>query len=72
MSTKTKRTQKAKLQAISGQMKEGSLVQPALEEEIRRRAYEIYLERGALAGCDVEDWLQAERELARPALALAS
>jgi len=26
------------------------------------RAYEIYLSRGA-GGSDVEDWLQAEREL---------
>ena len=33
------------------------------EEEIRNRAYEIYLERGAQPGYEVEDWLQAEREL---------
>jgi len=33
------------------------------EEEIRRRAYEIYLERGAEPGLELEDWLQAEREL---------
>ena len=25
--------------------------------------YDIYLERGAQPGCEVEDWLQAEREL---------
>ena len=31
-------------------------------EEIRQRAYEIYIERGAADGCDVDDWLQAERE----------
>lgn len=31
------------------------------EEEIRIRAYEIYLERGL--GDEIEDWLQAEREL---------
>jgi hypothetical protein len=31
--------------------------------EIRRRAYEIYLERGGLPGYEVEDWLQAESEL---------
>lgn len=72
MSTKTKRTPKAKLQATSGPEGENLVVQPMLEEEIRSRAYEIYLERGALAGCEVEDWLQAERELARPALMLAS
>ena len=33
------------------------------EEEIRNRAYEIYLQRGAQPGCELEDWLQAEREL---------
>ena len=38
---------------------------PVPEEEIRRRAYEIYLERGEQPGCDLDDWLQAERELQR-------
>ena len=32
-------------------------------EEIKLRAYQIFLERGGVGGCDVEDWLQAEREL---------
>jgi hypothetical protein len=31
--------------------------------EIRRRAYEIYLERGGLPGRELEDRLQAEYEL---------
>jgi hypothetical protein len=33
------------------------------EQEIRDRAYEIYLERGVQPGYELEDWLQAEREL---------
>ncbi len=34
------------------------------DEEIRQRAYEIYLARGATPGSyELEDWLQAEREL---------
>ena len=33
------------------------------EEDVRLRAYELYLERGATPGDDVGDWLQAEREL---------
>jgi Protein of unknown function (DUF2934) len=33
------------------------------EHEIRRRAFEVYLERGSEPGRDLEDWLQAEREL---------
>ena len=32
-------------------------------EEIGRRAYEIYLQRGGGPGHELEDWLQAEREL---------
>ncbi len=39
-------------------------VKPApTHDEIRTRAYEIYRERGSLPGAEVEDWLQAEREL---------
>jgi hypothetical protein len=32
-------------------------------EEIQRRAYQIYLSRGAADGQDLKDWLQAERDL---------
>ena len=32
-------------------------------EEIRRRAFEIHIERGGIHGCDLDDWSQAEREL---------
>jgi Protein of unknown function (DUF2934) len=32
-------------------------------EEIRVRAYEIHLQRGGFPGNEVDDWLQAEREL---------
>lgn len=33
------------------------------EEEIRIRAYRLYLERGASDGQDFDDWLEAEKEL---------
>jgi hypothetical protein len=36
-------------------------------EEIRLRAYEIYLARGRRQGNELDDWLQAERELERVA-----
>ena len=39
------------------------LLQSTSEQEIRNRAYEIYLQRGAQRDSEVEDWLQAEREL---------
>jgi hypothetical protein len=32
-------------------------------EEIELRAYQIYVERGGADGHDVDDWLQAERDL---------
>jgi hypothetical protein len=36
---------------------------PSLEEEIRRRAYELYEQGGREPGHDVGDWLQAEEEV---------
>jgi hypothetical protein len=33
------------------------------ENDVRIRAYELYLERGGVPGDEVDDWLQAEREL---------
>jgi len=32
-------------------------------EDIARRAYELYTQRGCEAGKDVEDWIRAEQEL---------
>ncbi len=37
----------------------------ALEEQIRRRAFEIFEQRSAGAGFETEDWLNAERDLLR-------
>ena len=33
------------------------------QEEIARRAYELFEQRGRQAGHDLEDWLEAERQL---------
>ncbi len=35
--------------------------------QISRRAYELFLKRGGDHGHDMDDWLQAETELGRPA-----
>jgi Protein of unknown function (DUF2934) len=35
-----------------------------LQDQIRRRAYELYEQRGSNDGHEVSDWLQAESELA--------
>jgi len=34
-----------------------------LEDEIRRRAFELYQQRGTAFGSEAEDWLTAEREV---------
>lgn len=36
---------------------------PGLSELIAAKAYELYQQRGAIDGYDVDDWLQAEREV---------
>ena len=40
-----------------------NLVPINLEDEIRRRAYELYLQRGMGNGYEAEDWFHAEREI---------
>ena len=41
------------------------LLRSTREDEIRNRAYEIYLQRGRQPSYELEDWLQAERELTK-------
>jgi hypothetical protein len=43
--------------------KPANLVPVNLEEEIRQRAYELYLQRRGTAGDENQDWLIAEREI---------
>jgi hypothetical protein len=50
---------------------EASTGNSARDEEISRRAYEIYLERGEQPGRELEDWLQAECDLAPGVLSRA-
>jgi hypothetical protein len=37
------------------------------QDEIARRAYELYLQRGSVPGHETDDWLQAEAELSAAA-----
>lgn len=41
----------------------GSLAREPTHDDIARRAYQLYEERGREHGGDREDWFQAEREL---------
>ena len=63
MSSKPRTSRQTKQPSTEVGREEGSEVNPAREQDIRRRAYELYLERGEEPGHDLEDWLQAEREL---------
>jgi hypothetical protein len=67
MSSKPNRKRISEIRAASTQVETGelSVVNSTRHEEIRRRAYEIYLERGEQPGRELDDWLQAERELKR-------
>jgi hypothetical protein len=59
-----------KHEAVESEKTQVQLANAAGLEEIRLRAYELHLEKGCAHGQDLEDWLQAEQELAakRPAV----
>ena len=42
---------------------EGRKMSPPSEDLIRKRAYQIYVDRGRIDGYDVADWFEAKREL---------
>jgi hypothetical protein len=69
MSSKRNRKRISEIQATSTQVetREVSVGNSTRDEEVRLRAYEIYLERGEQPGREPDDWLQAERELKRGA-----
>jgi hypothetical protein len=66
MSSKPKRNGSTGLHTTptqTGETGEAMVGNPAHDENIRRRAYEICLERGGQPGRELDDWLKAEREL---------
>jgi len=70
MASKPKSIESAEPPTASTQVaaEDVSVGSAARSEEIRLRAYEIYLERGERPGFESDDWLQAERELRGGAL----
>ena len=70
MAPKNKSNGNLELRAASVQRQadETSARSAPSDEEIRRRAYEIYLERGGLPGNEIDDWHRAERELEKVSL----
>jgi hypothetical protein len=74
METKTKETTKVKRTVAT--IKNGKNIKRLriprennnnLEDSIRKRAYEIYLERGAVSGNEIDDWTKAENEMKQTA-----
>jgi hypothetical protein len=47
----------------AGGTKPGPAATESMEETIRRRAYELHLQRGDAQGSELDDWLRAEREV---------
>jgi len=70
MATKNKSNVDSELRStpFQNQADEPSERQTPSHEEIRQRAYEIYLERGGLPGNEIDDWHRAERELEKVSL----
>lgn len=55
------KTPQRPMQPISASSSSSSSVD--VQEAVRRRAYQIYEQRGMTGGSEIEDWLQAESEL---------
>jgi hypothetical protein len=70
MTLKGKRNENVELHASPSQphAEDTSANHAPNHDEIRRRAFEIYLERGGLPARELEDWLQAENEFETAAL----
>ncbi len=66
MSSKPKEHQDTETDSVSARQAESSQTSApdfARHEEIRIRAYEIYIERDGQPGDELSDWLQAERDV---------
>ena len=65
MSPKRKQEKTTEPARVSSEVEttEGPAATPDREAKIRSRAYDLYLQRGQESGSELEDWLQAEREL---------
>jgi Protein of unknown function (DUF2934) len=68
MSSKPMRNESTDAEGSHAEARELPLENAARDGDIRCRAYEIYLERGQQPGAELDDWLQAERELEGAAL----
>jgi hypothetical protein len=56
-------TQVAEPVTMSPEFAQDSHALPTIEEKIRMRAYQLYVERGGMGGSPEQDWLQAKNEI---------
>ena len=56
----------------TGTAREAAIEEVSIEEQIRQRAYQLYVERGNQSGSEVDDWLQAEQEIMQAREAVSS
>ena len=63
ISKKTEKVEKQPRRKRAPVSKRPLIASEPTQEEIERRAYELCLARGGAHGHDLDDWLQAEREL---------
>ena len=65
MPSKREGTERPEAEATEGRVRTGPAGRPDLPrlDEMRVRAYKIYLERGGQPGRELDDWLEAERQL---------
>jgi len=60
MSSKPTRNRSIEAEATQAETGEAPVGNSTRDEEIRRRAYEVYLERGEQPGRELDYWLQAD------------
>ena len=63
MATAIKRTRSPRVRPPGAETKKTPDPSTLTDADIARRAFELYCARGGKDGHDLEDWLQAEREL---------
>lgn len=61
--TQTNPSSKEQAQCCSQSAASASCAEPKREEQIRRKAYELFEKRGRQNGRDWEDWFEAEKVL---------
>jgi Protein of unknown function (DUF2934) len=51
------------VKAATAKASTNEVTRPPTRDDVARRSFEIFLERGGVHGHDVEHWVQAERDL---------